>query len=268
MKLFERLAAALLMICMVISLLPSIALPASAAEDTTVTGTFTEVTSLADVTSGQYVIVGKQKNQSFGKLAYGTISDGRLPYTSEYSTAPVTVENPDVSAVWELTVTGTTVQIKSKEAEKYLNFNDSTDNAGRLSFGNTSSEYTIAYQETNSSFSLWAMQNNGKDMYLGVNKSSDYWRAYTSATLTDNGGLHLYKLTETETDAQDYAVTFNVNGEVTTASTTNGFVSKPDDPAIAGYDFCGWSETPLAERSQTAPMLFNFNKRPGNNGTY
>ena len=61
MKLTKRLLAMLLTVVMVLTMLPAIALTASAA---TVTGTFTKITSTSDMTDGTYVFVGNGNSKA------------------------------------------------------------------------------------------------------------------------------------------------------------------------------------------------------------
>ena len=183
MKLTKRLLAMLLLVCMVFSMLPAIALTASAA---TVTGSFVKCTSLSDVTTGDYIIVGAKTTSSFGRLTYGTLSSSRLAYTQEWTSAPAgPLSNPDGASVWHLEVSGTNVTIYNAENSKYLNsgFSLATSNP---------TTYTIAY--TSNYFTL----KNGSN-YIGVNKSTNYWRTYASSTLTNNGNLLLFKKSTSKT---------------------------------------------------------------------
>lgn len=138
MKLTKRLLSTLLVLCMVLSMLPTIGLTASAA---TVSGTFTKVTSLAEATSGQYVIIGTKTASSYGRLTYGTLNSKRIPYTEEYTSAsalPASIQDPDGLSVWTLDVSGTSVTIYNAEKGQYLNtgFAYATSNP---------TTYTLAY---------------------------------------------------------------------------------------------------------------------------
>ena len=156
----------------------------------TVTGTFTKITSLTDLTTGQYVIVGAQKAKEFGELTYGTIaSKGRIPYSDKYTSVPESIANPDGASVWTVTISETSVTLYNAENSKYLATGTS---AGYLAYSDNSAiSFTVAC--SNGVFSL----GSGSD-YLCVNNSSDYWRIYAASTGYNEGVcLYFYKLSGT-----------------------------------------------------------------------
>lgn len=227
MKLTKKLLSLLLVLCMVLSMLPTIALTASAA---TVTGTFEKVTSLADVKSGKYVIIGTQTTSSYGKLTYGTLNSKRIPYTKEYTSAsalPASITNPDGLSVWTLNVSGTSVTIYNEEKAVYLN-------TGFAYATSSPTTYTVAYNASGY-FTL----ANGTN-YIGVNKSANYWRTYASSTLTNNGGLYLYKLSTGGSSATEYSIELD--------TVTGGTISADKTSAAAG-DTITLTATPSANYS-------------------
>ena len=142
---------------------------------------FTKINSLSDLTTGDYVIVGYQKSSSFGRLISGTLNSKRLSYTSHYTAAPNSCTITNATEIWHLEVTGTgdtrNVTIYNDDKKQYLN--------PGFAWSNSSTSWTVLY---NNGFSF----KSGTD-YLGVNKSSNYWRSYASSTLTSVYGITLLK---------------------------------------------------------------------------
>lgn len=240
MKLSKRLLAVLLLVCMVFSMLPAIALTASAA---TVTGSFVKCTSLSDVTTGDYIIVGAKTTSSFGRLTYGTLNSSRLAYTQEWTSAPAgPLSNPDVASVWHLEVSGTNVTIYNAENSKYLNtgFSLATSNP---------TTYTIAY--TSNYFTL----KNGSN-YIGVNKSANYWRTYGSSTLTNNGNLLLFKKSTSKT-LSSIAVssnhrTFTVGGTFVKETVTATYSDSSTADVTNSATFSGYNMSSAGTQTVTA----------------
>ena len=242
MKHTKRLLAMLLTVCMVLAMLPTAVLTASAA---TVTGTFTKVTSLADATSGQYVIVGTKTSGSYGRLTYGTLDKkDRIPYTEEYTSAsalPASIQDPDGLSVWTLEISGTNVTIYNAEKQQYLN-------TGFAYATSDPTSYTLSYNEAGY-FNLKSGSN-----YIGVNRSADFWKTYATSTLTNNGGLYLYKL-ESGASTTTYTLTYSANTTdevtglpeaVTGIAEGTTYTLSTATPVRTGYTFLGWA---LSENS-------------------
>ena len=143
--------------------------------------TYTKISSLSDLTTGDYVIVGYQKTSSYGRLISGTLNSKRLTYTSHYTSAPNSHTTTTTTEIWHLDVSGTgttrTVTIYNANKEQYLN--------PGLAWSNSSVSWNVSYSN---GFSFEYDSN-----YLGVNKSSNYWRSYASSTLTSVNGIILLK---------------------------------------------------------------------------
>ncbi len=158
---------------------------------------YTKVTSLADVETGDYVIVGCKTSSSYGILTYGSMNSGRIPYTetyTSYSSLPTEITDPADGSVFTLTVTtlGSTksVTIYNVKNEKYIKSSAATHD-GKYSWDDgTALSFTIVYSSGSyGTFEMYA----GDTYYFGVNKSANYWRGYASSTLTATNGLTLYK---------------------------------------------------------------------------
>ena len=195
--------------------------------------TFTKITSLSDLTTGDYVIVGRQGSSSWGKLVYGSLSSGKLTYSSDYSSLPSSITTTTANEIWHLTVSGTgttrTVTIYNAGQKKYLKGN------GSLSFQNDAENWTAAYS---SGFRLLGTKESN---YLGVNKDYNYWRDYASGTLYNSNTycLTLYKA------PSGFALTFKETGGssngsgLAAANATSMTISTAPTPAtgkmVEGY---------------------------------
>ncbi len=195
--------------------------------------TFTKITSLSDLTTGDYVIVGQKSSSSWGKLVYGSLSSGRLTYSSAYSSLPSSITTTTANEIWHLTVSGTgttrTVTIYNAGQKKYLKGN------GLLSFQNDAANWTAAYS---SGFRLLGTKASN---FLGVNKDYDYWRDYVSSTLYNSNTycLTLYKA------PSGFALTFKETGGssngsgLAAANATSMTISTAPTPAtgkmVEGY---------------------------------
>lgn len=156
--------------------------------DTAWGATFTKITSLSDLTTGNYVIVGRKGESSWGILRAGTISSNKLTYTRDYnSTPPNSITTITASEIWYISVSGTdnsrTVQLYNAGQKKYL-----SSAPGNLSYSNSGVDWTSKYS---SGFCIY----RGSTYYLGPNKDYNYWRDYMSSTLYNSSGyqLTLYK---------------------------------------------------------------------------
>lgn len=191
---------------------------------------FTRINSVSELTDGdyQYVIVGKKTASSYGILTYGPLVSSKLDYVKTYSSLPATTlsyANPN--SFWSLAVSTAepkTATLYNAANDKYLIAN------ANLSFGNAASatEFTVT-----SSDNLFAFAQS--TYYLGVNKSSDYWRDYAGGSLAASSGkvLALYRYWE-ESTLSSIAVSgtqptefhkgdsFSYDGLVVRATYTNG----------------------------------------------
>lgn len=154
------------------------------------TQSFERITSLSDLESGQYVIVGEKTPTSFGLFTYGTPDgSGRLAYSAAYSSLPSSIETNALASIWKLIVSGTgasrTVKIYDKDNKEYLACD------GALSFEDEGSETDFTVTASSDLFVFKAGDN-----YLGPNKSANYWRDYASGNVQQTNCIALYKLEE------------------------------------------------------------------------
>ena len=154
-------------------------------------GVIGRVSNLKDLTDGVYIIVGQQKESSFGKLVYGNIDkNGRLVYTSSYTSSPSEINSDFDNEKWRLTVANDgKVNLYSIGGNTYL-----TSSSGKFRYvseQSSATSYTVSCNE-NGVFSF----ANGT-YYLSVNNSSDYWRDYAGTTAYSSGAcLYLYRLSD------------------------------------------------------------------------
>ena len=147
--------------------------------------TFTKITSLSNLTTGDYVIVGQKGASDYGRLTYGTLNSSRIPYSKHYTSVPSTITTTTANEIWHIVVSGTgdtrTITIYNSGQKKYLN--------PGISWGNSSSNWTAAYS------SGFRFKKSDDTNYLGVNKDANYWKNYASGTLYNSNTycLTLYK---------------------------------------------------------------------------
>lgn len=159
---------------------------------------FVRITSLSDLTTGDYAIIGEQTASSYGFLDYGSLNSSRIAYASAYSSyaaLPSTVITTNNNRVWRLTVSGSgdsrSVTMFNSKNQDYLKAN-----AG-ISWVASGSETTFTVTNEDDCFAFYGTDKN---YYLGVNKGSNYWRDYQDATtFTRTNGIILYKYWEPTT---------------------------------------------------------------------
>ena len=196
--------------------------------------TFTKITSLSNLTTGDYVIVGQKGSSDFGRLTYGTLNSSRIPYSKHYTSDNLpasTITTTTANEIWHIEVSGTgdtrTITIYNAGQKKYLN--------PGISWGNSSSNWTAAYS------SGFRFKNPSATNYLGVNKDANYWKNYASGTLYNENTycLTLYKA------PSGYAITFKETGGssngsgLAAANATSMTISTAPTPAtgkmVEGY---------------------------------
>lgn len=168
--------------------------------------TYSKITTLSDLTTGDYVIVGYKKTSSYGRLISGTLNSKRLAYTSHYTSAPSSYTTTEATEIWHLEVTGTgdtrNVTIYNDNKKQYLN--------SGFAWSNSSTSWTVSYED---GFSF----NSGTE-YLGVNKDANYWRSYPSSNLTKVNGIILLKAVASCTTPPTVSSASNSNITSTTAT--------------------------------------------------
>lgn len=142
---------------------------------------------------GDYAIVVAQSDESFGLLTYGTIAKGRLEYTKDYTSLPVTtISSPEAEQIWHLTYDASGyAYLYNANAGAYLaasgsniDYNASAGSAFVL----TKDPSTYGDYEC-----LNSTASGSTNYYLGANKDADYIRYYGSTTLIALNSVTLYK---------------------------------------------------------------------------
>ena len=239
MKQFKRVMATLLCLVMTLGLFAGLTLPASAVT------TYTRITSMDDLTAGDYVIVGKQTASSFGRFEYKTLSsNGRVAYTNDYSSLPDTITDPAGAAVWTLTVSNGAVTLYNATNSRYLKAGTSN---GYLAWDASTA---LTYNVTVSS-GLFRFQEGTATRYLGVNASSAYWRNYATSTLASSSNgyvIALYKAPAAKTLSSialsgTYQTTFPQGGTfshdgmtVTATYSDNSTADVTSNATFSGYN--------------------------------
>lgn len=236
---------------------------------------FYKITDLSDLETGDYVIIGEKTSSSYGLLTYATLDSKRIPYSQSYTSAgslPASIETKDGNSIWSLTVSGTspkTVKVYNEANDKYLKADSG------LSYVASSSATSFSVTASEGKFAFAASTT-----YLGVNKSSNWWRDYASSNLTNTHGLTLYKYWE-ESPLSSIALSggyptdfyvndsFNYDGLIVTATYANGktrtvtptSVSTPDmsTPATGVTVTVSYTENAV---TKTATYTIDIASRP------
>jgi len=206
------------------------------------TGTFTKVTSAADVTDGYYVI------------AYGTTQAMNSTYTSTTyfantaisPTSGTTITNPSKTIVWKIETSGTGKSISSADTSVFASYTGSSNNIQAVtSVSGNNQRWSFSYTG-----GLFEVQNLGvTTRYLQYNTSSPRFACYTGS----QQDITLYKLAATPTLT------------VAPASITGlNYVQGSGPSAAQSYNLKGADLT--AGITVTAPTNFEVSKTSG--GTY
>ena len=238
-KQLRRWCSLLLTLVMVVSLLPT----AVFADSSGAAQTYSRVTSEADLTTGQYVLVTSTGyapgvlDGTWVTAIQPTVSDDRI-------TGPA-------DGVWTLTVTDTGVQMTDANGVKIAP-------KGGNNNGIKSGSYDWAVTFSNGTFRFCG---TGEDtVTLASNKNSENkFRAYKNTTI--NAGypcdFTLYKLDSAEparengvvavSDLQDgdTVVVFNPAYDKTLSTEYSGFYNTAADVTLADGKLTGWSESDL-----------------------
>ena len=238
-KQLRRWCSLLLTLVMVVSLLPT----AVFADSSGAAQTYSRVTSEADLTTGQYVLV-----TSTG-YAPGVL-DGTWVTAIQPTVADDKITGP-TDGVWTLTVTDTGVQMTDANGVKIAP-------KGGNNNGIKSGSYDWAVTFSNGTFRFCG---TGEDtVTLASNKNSENkFRAYKNTTI--NAGypcdFTLYKLDSTEParengvvsvsdlQAGDTVVVFNPAYDKTLSTEYSGFYNTAADVTLADGKLTGWGESDL-----------------------
>lgn len=245
MKFSKRFLSMLLVLCMVLSMIPTLRLTASAAT----TYTATEITTASDIVAdGMYIFVES------GYAMTGAVSSSAAQSVTDFSTRELTgTEN----YVWILKSSGTAGQyyIQSASAQTYLTNQSSTS----LSLSTTaSSQWSFSYDTS------WLIQNaSNSNRFLGrTSTTSATFKAYATANLSSYPhNFTIYKLQKDTSTKVEATLTYSENGS--TSHTHSGTVYVGDtvtleDPSVStveDYTFVGWSEDTVSATDTRPTMI-------------
>lgn len=252
MKLFKRLAAALLMVCMVISLLPSIALPASAAEDTAAeAGVYELVTSPSQLAAGDKIILvntsakkamSTTQNSNNRAATDVTISDGTITLGAGNSVQLITLETGSQEETFRLN-TGAGYLYAASSNANHLKTTASLDkNANfKIALGAESGKTTLVAQGTN-------IRNN-------LRYNSNLFACYKSG----QDPVDIYRL-KADATVTSYTVTYYDRGEKYSEASVIENTAIGTLPTIvnvpSGWAFMGWAGTQYPTPQDTTPELY------------
>lgn len=238
-----------------------VSLFASNAYAENVTGVFRRVTTMEEVTTGDYVIIGQQKQDGFGLLTYTELNKGRIPYSQAYTSAPESVINPNDVSVWHINIIykpSVTIYYDASEYVQYL----ADGGSGKLKYDVSSGivYYTLACND-NGVFALTTKDTNKNVYALCIYTVSNCWGNYSPASGYNNGYcLYLYKKSDEKPPVtQQFTVQWYVDGEVVKMDTYDEGTSlalpegvNPSE-ACEGKTFVGWTDVPVPVMTDTRP---------------
>lgn len=252
MKLFKRLAAALLMVCMVISLLPSMALPASAADYAAAeAGVYELVTSPSQLAAGDQIILvntsakkamSTTQNSNNRAATDVTISDGTITLGAGNSVQLITLETGSQEDTFRLNTGAGYLYAASSNANHLKTTTSPDKNANfKIALGAESGKTTLVAQGTNTrnnlryNSNLFACYKSGQDPV-------DIYRLKADATVTS------------------YTVTYYDRGEKHSEASVIENTAIGTLPTIvnipSGWAFMGWAGTQYPTPQDTAPELY------------
>ena len=237
----SRFLAMLLAVVMVFSMLPTLVF----AEDT---ATYTKITSAEELTTGKYVMV-VSTGYGPGVLASGWLTAEAITVDGD------TVTDPAATAVWDITVDGSTVKLTDSNGV-------SIAPKGGNNNGIQAGDYSWAVTCTDGTFQF---AGQGEDtVILASNKGSENkFRAYKSATVTGNPNGYpseftLYKLGAvaparesglvtdlTTLQDGDTVVVFNPANAKALSTTYNGYYNNGVDVTFADGKLSGYTDAEL-----------------------
>ena len=213
----SRFLALLLVVMMVVTMLPTMAL----AEGEEATGTFTQITTAEELVNGKYVMV---VDTGYAMSEYVAQIDGKgSPWilAEELTAADGKVIDPAANLAWTLTVDGSSIKLTDANGVTVAPKGEATN--GIIS----KSEYYWTYVFDSGTFSFTDVNET---VTLASNKNSQYkFRAYNNATTVDKTpasyphDFTLYKLEEDDSlKTGDKVVIYNPGAMKTLSSDYNG----------------------------------------------
>ena len=141
---------------------------------------YKKVTSLADITAGEYVIVHEVNSKMFvlpNTTATGKSQVSQIQLSSKATINSDILTNVKDEVKWVLTGSTSAMKIKSYANEKDYLYTTNDNNGLRISPNDNSSTITWAIEAYKTGFSIKDSKNS---RYCGVYTSGTDWRTYTS----------------------------------------------------------------------------------------
>ena len=245
MKRSKRFLSAVLVICMVLSMLPSLGLTASAAAG----DTYQLVTDASTLQAGDTVIIvaagydyalsTTQNENNRGQAAVTKASDNTLTFSSNVQ--ELTLEAGTITNTFAF-YTGAGYLYAASSSSNHLKTQTTLNDNGSwtITIGNEGVA-TIQAQGTN------------KNNQLQYNLSSKLFSCYGSAQKE----ICIYKKTSSATTTTS-TLSYSENGTITKTNTytTGESVTLPTTAtAVSGYTFMGWSTAPISPPVDSTPEL-------------
>lgn len=207
-----------------------------------------KVTSLADITEGEYVIVDKTKVLPNAKVSNGP---GFVELSAKATVGDDVLTNVDDSVIWVFTGSNTAMTIQSYADKTLYLYNTNANDGVQV---NTTSTYKWAFEVWKTGF---GMKTNSR--YLGVYESGSDWRSYTTVNASNYGSdgacLTLYKKFSTEPIISASAITVAATGGEGESSYTITNMDSDDVTAIFATE---WISTEAANGVITYEIEPNY----------
>lgn len=236
MKHAKRLLSMLLLASMLLSMLPAVALTASAA-DYAGTGTFKKYEG--ELTEGDYLI-------TFGDhvMKAAVTDNSRLAYSS-ISNIGTTVASPAKELVWHIAPSGDYWTIYNAAVKQYAAGTGAKSKAQLLDDGtNDMALWTCASTKESITYEFVNKANKDKNVNANLRNNGTYgFACYATGTVT------LYKLDET-TVGTTYTISYSANGKEGYSGTLpanetvvegKSYTVSKETLSLRGYDFIGWN---------------------------
>ncbi|MDD2996058.1 MAG: chitobiase/beta-hexosaminidase C-terminal domain-containing protein [Paludibacter sp.] len=212
-------------------------------------GTFKEITTLAEIESDSYYVL-YGVNSSYTGALKNTIASGRMGYSAVTFTGSDIV-NPDASIVWKITgSSNSALTVYNEQAAKYCEIN--ANSTSGFAFNGTSSHtYTVSLNGTKGFF---FMSNHSSAGSRGISIYQTDWRPYAASGAYT---LKLFKIQSTSPVTQ--VATPQISAEGVQKSTDNYYnsatvtLSSTTDGASIYYTTNGDAPT-TASTAYTAPF--------------
>ena len=182
---------------------------------TTLTNNYERITSLSNLTSGNYLVVGYYNNNYYAMRA-ATTGTYYLAQTAVTSTSNI-ISNPATNLIWQITVDGSNVTFYNASVAKYAYANRSgTTNYLNLTTGTTGISFAASVNN-----SIWTFTSSTYTSYrINYQGTNSRFRLYNNAT----NSIYLYKQKEETTYTTYYTTTTSLTVTVLSEDEAKGTV--------------------------------------------